>query len=51
MESAKSALTLVQRKQGALLGLFVGDALAMPVHWYYKLDDIKADYGAINGFI
>jgi ADP-ribosyl-[dinitrogen reductase] hydrolase len=43
-------LTLEQRKQGALLGLFVGDALAMPVHWYYSLGNLKKDYGQILGY-
>ena len=27
-------LNKVDRMRGALWGMFVGDALAMPVHWY-----------------
>ena len=33
------------RLTGALLGLFVGDAVAMPVHWYYDIRLLKRDYG------
>ena len=29
------------RLQNALWGLFIGDALAMPAHWYYQVDTIK----------
>eukprot|EP00435_Cladocopium_sp_Y103_P051694 s176_g16.t1 len=35
-----------ERAAGALWGLFVGDALAMPVHWYYGgPDQIRTDFG------
>ncbi len=30
--------------RAALLGLFTGDALAMPVHWYYRPSDIVAGF-------
>lgn len=33
-----------QRIQNALWGLFIGDALAMPVHWYYNPENIKKDF-------
>jgi len=33
-----------KRIQNALWGLFIGDALAMPVHWYYNPDNIKKDF-------
>lgn len=33
-----------RRIENALWGLFIGDALAMPVHWYYNPDNIA------NGF-
>jgi ADP-ribosylglycohydrolase len=49
MESTPT-IPLPQRKQGALLGLFVGDALAMPVHWYYSIPQLKKDYGSIQGY-
>jgi ADP-ribosyl-[dinitrogen reductase] hydrolase len=31
--------------KGSLLGSFIGDALSMPVHWYYNQLDIKKDFG------
>lgn len=40
-----STITLSQRVQGAILGAFVGDALALGPHWYYDLDALHADYG------
>lgn len=43
--STKIAATFIERKQGCLLGLFAGDAMAMPVHWYYSLGQLKRDYG------
>ena len=32
--------TRKRRLQNALWGLFIGDALAMPAHWYYDIDNI-----------
>ncbi|MBT8368644.1 MAG: ADP-ribosylglycohydrolase family protein [Deltaproteobacteria bacterium] len=41
-----------RRLQNALLGLFIGDALAMPAHWYYNLDNIvKVFDGGIHGYV
>ena len=40
-----------QRIQNALWGLFIGDALAMPVHWYYNPENIKKDFaGAVTTY-
>jgi hypothetical protein len=25
-----------RKREGTLWGLYIGDALAMPVHWYYN---------------
>ena len=36
------------RIRGTLLGMCVGDALAMPVHWYYHAENLKKDYGTID---
>lgn len=36
--------------RGSLLGLFIGDALAMPVHWYYDTRALRRDYGYITSF-
>lgn len=33
-------LSRKQRVKNALWGLFIGDALAMPAHWYYKVSNI-----------
>lgn len=41
-----STPTLQQRAQGALMGAFIGDALALGPHWYYDLDELQATYGA-----
>ena len=30
---------------GAIMGVFIGDALGLGCHWYYDLSDMKADYG------
>lgn len=45
--SASSLLTPAERMRGALWGLFVGDALAMPVHWYYDVAALQRDFGVI----
>lgn len=34
--SQKINTTTLDRKKGALYGLFVADAVASPVHWYYS---------------
>ena len=40
----------LQRVENALWGLFIADALAMPAHWYYKLDYLKKEFGTITGY-
>lgn len=42
---------LREKARAALYGLFVGDASAMPTHWYYSLADLKEDYGEITGYV
>lgn len=45
------AHSLEDRAMGALMGGFIGDALALGPHWYYDLDRLHADYGAwINDY-
>ena len=39
------------RIDGALHGLFIGDALAMPVHWYYDTKALRLDYGEVRDFL
>ena len=36
---------LIDRAAGALMGAFIGDALALGPHWYYDLDELRARYG------
>jgi ADP-ribosylglycohydrolase len=41
----------LQRASAALASLFVGDSLAMPVHWYYNTADIERAFpGGIKEF-
>lgn len=39
------------RKKGAILGMFAGDALAMPVHWYYDRQALLRDYGRVTQYL
>jgi ADP-ribosyl-[dinitrogen reductase] hydrolase len=41
----------MERKFGALFGLFAGDATSMPVHWMYNLQQLRRDYGVIRGYV
>ncbi len=44
--------TDIQSRQiGAVLGMFVGDALAMPVHWYYSRNSLERDYGRVHHYL
>ena len=38
------------RMRGALWGMFIGDALAMPAHWYYSISTIWQDFGQIRDY-
>ncbi|MEX1117743.1 MAG: ADP-ribosylglycohydrolase family protein [Terrimicrobiaceae bacterium] len=42
---------LHDRLAGFAFGSFVGDALAMPVHWYYDRAAMQADYGVVEDFL
>ena len=44
------SLSTADRVRGALWGMMVGDALAMPVHWYYRLSELQRDYGVIRDY-
>jgi ADP-ribosylglycohydrolase len=41
----------VMKSRGALYGIFIGDALAMPVHWYYNREALFRDYGRVKDFL
>ncbi len=47
--SAKQ-LNRTDRMRGALWGMFIGDALAMPVHWYYNIAALWQDFGQIRDY-
>lgn len=38
-------LTRKDRAMGAVVGLFVGDALGLGPHWYYDLKELRAEFG------
>lgn len=39
-----------ERLRGMLWGMFVGDALAMPAHWYYDMAALQRDFGVIRDY-
>jgi ADP-ribosylglycohydrolase len=45
-----ASVDVADRVRGAMWGLYIGDALAMPVHWYYDLRQLKADFGQITKY-
>jgi ADP-ribosyl-[dinitrogen reductase] hydrolase len=49
--SNRQPLTDESRCRGAIYGLFIGDALAMPVHWYYDTLALQRDYGHVTDFV
>ena len=36
--------------KGSIFGQFIGDSLAMPVHWYYDTYKLKSDFGQITKY-
>jgi len=42
---------VIKQGLGALYGLCIGDALAMPVHWYYDRRALFRDYGHVTDFL
>jgi ADP-ribosyl-[dinitrogen reductase] hydrolase len=44
-------VSIDSRQKSALLGLFIGDAVASPVHWYYNRQQLVKDYGTITGYV
>ena len=43
--------TSPDQRTGLALGSFIGDALAMPVHWYYDRAALVRDYGVVREFV
>jgi ADP-ribosyl-[dinitrogen reductase] hydrolase len=39
------------KSRDTLYGLWIGDALAMPVHWYYNRQALNRDYGRVTDYM
>jgi ADP-ribosyl-[dinitrogen reductase] hydrolase len=39
------------RRSGAVWGSLIGDALAMPVHWYYDRVALRRDHGVVRDYV
>ena len=39
------------KRAGLAWGSFIGDALAMPVHWYYDRTALRRDYGVVRDYL
>lgn len=39
------------KHNAAIWGMFIGDALAMPVHWYYDREALQRDYGRVTDYL
>ena len=39
------------QRTNCILGAFVGDALAMPVHWYYDKESLARSYGRVTAMV
>ena len=42
---------LLDRAAGAILGVFIGDALGVGVHWQYDLDKLEKERGYVTGYL
>jgi ADP-ribosylglycohydrolase len=50
-EKKMSNVSIKSRKRGCIYGLFIGDALAMPAHWYYDRLALHRDYGQVRDYL
>jgi ADP-ribosyl-[dinitrogen reductase] hydrolase len=41
----------LDKLKGSLWGIYIGDALTMPTHWYYDQSHLKRTYGQITGYV
>ena len=41
---ALATISFADSLRGCIFGIFVGDSLAMPVHWYYNLRQLQYDF-------
>ena len=42
---------MIDHLRGLAWGAFIGDALAMPVHWYYDRAALHRDYGIVRDYL
>jgi ADP-ribosylglycohydrolase len=42
---------MIDHLRGLAWGPFIGDALAMPVHWYYDRAALRRDYGLVRDYL
>jgi ADP-ribosylglycohydrolase len=45
------AKPFADKLKGSLYGMLVGDAVAVPVHWFYSPENIRKEYGEITGIV
>ena len=47
-----TSTSIANRVKGAMYGLLIGDALAMPTHWYYGgSQEVRQTYGTIKSYV
>jgi hypothetical protein len=51
MNPANQFLPHADKLKGSLYGMLVGDALAVPGHWFYSPQKLRDDYGEIQGMV
>lgn len=49
-ERAAAAPAAATAAAAAAAGIYIADALSMPVHWYYSVTDLKRDFGTITDY-
>lgn len=42
---------VIDQVMGAIMGVFIGDALGVGVHWQYDLDKLEADRGYVKDYL
>jgi ADP-ribosyl-[dinitrogen reductase] hydrolase len=50
-ETTVSAAITDPRARGARLGAYIGDALAMPAHWFYDQVELKETFGRLDQYL
>jgi len=50
VQSKEMSPAMENRIKGAIYGMYIGDALSMPVHWYYDLGQLRKDFGQITKY-